>query len=259
MSRKRGAMFSFEIGDFQISWRDFLEIGIIGYIFYRMILIIRGTRVVSIIYGLLVLVLIYYFSQLLSLYTLNWLMTNFLSSFLLMIIIIFQSDIRRYLADVGSRWYPVRTDGELDVVKEVVLACMVMAKKRIGALIVLEKSTPLGDVIEKGETIDGLVSVDLLCTLFTPGTPLHDGAVVIKGKRIRAAGCILPLAVGVRHHANLGTRHRAALGITEETDAVTVVVSEERGAVTVAIGGRLTSALDEVRLQRVLRRAWLSR
>ena len=129
---------------------------------------------------------------------------------------------------------------------------MEMSRKRIGALVVLEKNVPLGDIIERGVEIDAKFSRDLLISIFIPETPLHDGAVIIRGEKILAAACILPLAVGLKHRSNWGTRHRAAMGITEESDAVAVVVSEERGSVSVAIKGKLTSSLDEIHLKRVL-------
>ncbi|MDD2219705.1 MAG: DNA integrity scanning protein DisA nucleotide-binding domain protein, partial [Desulfoplanes sp.] len=119
-------------------------------------------------------------------------------------------------------------------------------------LVVIERTTPLGDIIERGVEIGAVVSKDLLETIFYPDTPLHDGAVIIRNDRIMAAGCILPLAVGLKHRASLGTRHRAAMGITEESDAVALVVSEERGTISVAISGKITTSLEEVRLKRVL-------
>ena len=130
-----------------------------------------------------------------------------------------------------------------------------MSRRRVGALVVIERKVPLGDLVERGVRIGARVSKDLLLTLFYPNTPLHDGAVIVRGNEILAAGCILPLYVGLTESSELGTRHRAAIGVTEESDAVAVVVSEERGDVSVAINGKLTTALDEMRLVRVLKKA----
>lgn len=238
----------------QISWLDLLDLTIVSYVFYRLILLIRGTRAVSVVYGLLVLLIIYFVAGQFGLYTLHWLLAHFLGSIFLVVIILFQRDIRKALAEMGAGrlWrFGKPQDENLD---ELVLALMDMARRRIGALVVLEMKVPLRDMVEGGVLLDALLTRDLLMTIFRPETPLHDGAVLLRGGRIAAAGCILPLAVGLKHRANLGTRHRAAIGITEETDAVAVVVSEERGTVSVAIKGRLTSSLDEVRLKRVLSR-----
>jgi diadenylate cyclase len=245
------------LGTIQINWRDLLDIVLVGYIFYRVILLVKGTRAVSVIYGLLVLLIVYYLSGEFGFYTLNWLLANFLGSIFLVVIILFQQDIRRALAQMGAgRFFSRKVKISSDVMDELILALLEMGKRRIGGLIVLEKNMPLGDVVERGVELGAKLTRDLVLTIFHPDTPLHDGAAIIRGDRIMAAGCILPLAVGMRHRSDLGTRHRAAMGITEETDAVAVVVSEERGTVSVAVGGRLTSSLDEVRLKRVLSRVW---
>lgn len=233
-------------------WRDLLDIGLVAFILYRLILLVRGTRAVSIIYGLVLLLIIYYLSGELGLYTLHWLLANFLGSIFLVVIILFQQDIRKALSEMGAGRLWKRTQIRKEILDELIIVLMEMARKHIGALVVLEKNVPLGDIIDKGVTLDAKFSRDLLLSIFTPETPLHDGAVIIRGKKIIAAACILPLAVGLKHRSNWGTRHRAAMGITEESDAVAVVVSEERGTVSVAIGGKLTASLDEVHLKRVL-------
>jgi diadenylate cyclase len=241
------------LGPIQINWRDLVDIVLVGYIFYRVILLVKGTRAVSVIYGLLVLLIVYHVSGEFGFYTLNWLLANFLGSIFIVVIILFQQDIRRALAQMGAgRIFSRTVEVSNQAVDELVLAFVEMANRRIGGLVVLEKNTPLGDVVERGVELGAKVTRDLLLTIFHPDTPLHDGAAIIKGDKILAAACILPLSAGHRHRSDLGTRHRAAMGITEETDAVAVVVSEERGTISVAIGGRLTSSLDEVRLKRVL-------
>ncbi len=245
----------FDIADIRVGWRDVLDIGLVAFILFRLILLIRGTRAASVIFGLLLVVLIYFLSEELGLYTLNWLLANFLSSFFLVVIVLFQQDIRKALSQMGAGRIWRRGRGEEEALNQLILAMDALAKRHVGALVVIEKGVPLGDVIERGVRLDATLSKDLLMTIFHPNTPLHDGAVVIRGSEIVAAACILPLSAGARHPEGLGTRHRAALGITEETDAVAVVVSEERGAVSLAIGGKLTASLDEVRLRRVLKNA----
>jgi len=246
----------FEIGSLRISWRELLDIGLVAFIFYRVILLVRGTRAVSVIYGLVLLLVVYYLSGEFGLFTLNWLLANFLGSIFLVVIILFQRDVRKALSQVGAGGLWRRSKAGEDVVNQLASALLGMAEKRVGALVVIEKNVPLGDVVDRGVKLSARISRDLLLTIFFPDSPLHDGAVIISGDEILAAGCILPLAVGVERAQNLGTRHRAALGITEETDAVAVVVSEESGRISVAAGGEMTASLDEVRLKRVLKRAW---
>ncbi|BBD07000.1 diadenylate cyclase CdaA [Desulfovibrio ferrophilus] len=245
-----------DFGWFQISWREVVDIALVAFIFYRLILLIRGTRAVSVFWGLVLVVVVYYLSGQFGLLTLNWLLANFLGSIFLVVIILFQRDIRNALSQVGAGRFWRRPPLQDDIFTQVVAAVLSMASKRVGALVVIEKNVPLGDIMERGVELDAKISTDLLRTIFDTATPLHDGAAVIRAGRLAAAGCILPLAVGIRRKASFGTRHRAAIGVTQETDAIAVVVSEERGEISVAIGGRLTAALDEVRLKRVLRRAW---
>jgi len=236
----------------QFSWQDLVDIVLVAFIFYRLILLIRGTRAVSVIYGLFLLLVVYYSSGVFGLYTLHWVLGQFLGSIFLVIIILFQKDIRKALSAMGAGRFWKRTRVRPEVIDELILALLDMARSKTGALVVIERTTPLGDIIERGVEIGAVVSKDLLETIFYPDTPLHDGAVIIRNDRILAAGCILPLAVGLKHRASLGTRHRAAMGITEESDAVAVVVSEERGTISVAISGKITTSLEEVRLKRVL-------
>ena len=249
-------MLQLSLGDMQISWRDIIDILIVAYLFYRLILLVKGTRAVSVIYGLILVLIAYYAAGQLGLYTLHWLLANFLGSIFLVVIILFQRDIRKALAAMGAGRLWRRSNVEKEVLDELVLALVQMARKKIGALVVIEKNVPLGDIIEKGVEVKAKFSRELLQTIFYPGAPLHDGAVILRGNCIEAAACILPLAVGLKHRCDRGTRHRAAMGITEETDAIAVVVSEERGSISVAIGGKLTSSLDEIRLRRVLTAAW---
>lgn len=242
----------FEFYGFQISWKELLDIGLVAVVYYSVILLVRGTRAAAVIWGLMLLLLVYYLSDVFGLYTLNWLLTNFLGSIFLVIIILFQRDIRKGLAQMGAGRLWRKKDYDMAVMDEICSAVDAMARQRIGALLVVQKNVPLGDVIEKGVEINGKVSKQLLINIFWPDTPLHDGAVVVNSDKIVAASCILPLAQVSTRQSAIGTRHRAALGISEETDAVAIIVSEERGTISAAIGGKLTTNLDSIRLKRVL-------
>lgn len=243
----------FDIFGLSLGWRDLLDIGVVTFVLYRIILLVRGTRAVSVVYGLVLLVLAYFVSEAVGLYTLNWLLANFLGSIFLVVIILFQQDIRKALAQMGAGRLWRRPPVQEQTLNQLVAAMASLAKKRTGALVVIEKSVPLGDVMERGVMLNADLSMDLLLSIFQTTTPLHDGAVILRDSKVVAAACILPLATGLAHRSDLGTRHRAALGISEETDAVAVVVSEERGEMSLAINGRLTTSLDEVRLKRVLK------
>ena len=243
------------LDNIRLSWREILDIAVVTFIFYRGLILIHGTRAVSVLHGFLLILILYYLSDVFGLNTLHWLLTNFLGSVFLVVIILFQADIRKALSSVGAGGFFRRkrreamTEAALD---ECILATFQMARSRTGALIVYERRVPLGDYIQRGVEINARLSRELLGTIFFPDTPLHDGAVIIQGETLAAAGCILPLIAGVHLDAALGTRHRAALGITEETDALAVVVSEERGVVSVAEGGKLISPVDEMTLKNML-------
>ena len=238
-----------------ITWVEILDIALVTFIFYRGLVLIHGTRAVSVLHGFLLICVLYYLSGEFGLNTLHWLLTNFLGSVFLVLIILFQGDIRKALSSVGA-WGFFRTKRRETITEaaldECILAVFQMARTRTGALIVFERRVPLGDWIERGVELSARISKELLGTIFFPDTPLHDGAVIIQGETLAAAGCILPLVAGVSLDTALGTRHRAALGITDETDALAVVVSEERGVVSVAEGGRLISPVDERTLKNML-------
>ncbi|KUG29884.1 hypothetical protein ASZ90_000218 [hydrocarbon metagenome] len=241
------------------TWRELLDIAIVTFIFYRAILLVKGTRAVSIMHGFLLIIIIYYVSGEFGLNTLHWLLTNFLGSIFLVVIILFQADIRRALSTMGTGlfWKRVRRSETAEhLVHEVVLAVFRMARARTGALIVFERDILLGDVVQRGVDISASITKELLLTIFYPGTPLHDGAVVVSRDRVSAAGCILPLAAVAGLDSDFGTRHRAALGITEESDALAVVVSEERGVVSWAENGEITSCVDEAALKDKLWDVW---
>lgn len=240
---------------FSVAWREILDILLVATIYAYIIHLVRGTRAVAVIYGLVLVLIVYYLSNELGLYSLNWLLTNFLGSIVLIIIILFQGDLRRALAQMGAGRFWKKPQLSEAIVDELAQAVMAMAKAKVGALIVIERYEPLGDVIERGVPMDAVVTASLLSTIFQVGTPLHDGAVVIRRGRIAAAGCILPLSSKLKAQSLFGTRHRAALGISEESDSLSVVVSEERGTVSIAMGGRLTTSLNDLRLRRVIKNA----
>jgi uncharacterized protein (TIGR00159 family) len=240
---------------FSFGWRDALDIGLLTLLVYNVIVIVEQTRAVTVIYGLTAIIVAYFATRTLGLISLNWVLENILNSLFLLVVIVFQRDIRQGLSSIGAkRFLPAlfrkkKTDERMiDIICDAALS---MAKRKIGALIVIERNVPLGDVTERGVRLDALLSRELLVSLFWPNNPLHDGAALVCGAKITAGGCILPLSTAVTNR-DYGTRHRAALGITEETDAIVIVVSEERGVVSLAIDGRITSALDALKLPKVL-------
>jgi uncharacterized protein (TIGR00159 family) len=234
--------------------RDTLDIALVAFGVYWLLLLIRGTRAVQILVGLMILAGASLASQAFGLGTVQWILTNFLSSAVLIIIVLFQQDIRRALARVGRGVFPSisRTEAS-QILEEVVRAAQALAQRRVGALFVLERETRLNDLIEAGTPIDAAVTKDLLLSIFLPLSPLHDGAVLVQDGRVAAAGCVLPLTLREDLPEGLGTRHRAAVGITEESDAVVVVVSEETSTISVVYGGEMVRDLDGPRLREVLR------
>ena len=234
-----------------LDWvRDAADILIVAYVIYTAILLIRGTRAVQMLVGLFIVVLAYFVAQAFGLVTLNWLLTNVINYLVLIIIILFQHDIRRALTQVGRS--PFFSQGNIAapaVIEEIVMACVLMANRRVGSLIVFERRMGLMNYVEIGVTIDAEISKELVLSIFSPRTPLHDGAVIVQEGRIAAAGCFLPLTVNPEVPKSLGTRHRAALGITEETDAVVVVVSEETGTISLVVEGDIRSNLDSADLR----------
>ena len=245
----------FELFGIQITWKVLLDIGLVAFIYYNLIVLVRGTRAAAVLYGMVVVLVIYYFADLLNLYTLNALLGEFLTSIFLVVVILFKTDIRKALASVGTKRFWTKSQVRDDTLDQLTRAVMNMSYSSTGAIIVIEKNMPLGDIIERGIELDAKVNTELLETIFSTETPLHDGAVIIRRDRIVAAACILPLSSKLKGQPMYGTRHRAALGISEGADAITIVVSEERGEVSVAMNGRLTTSLDETRLRRVLKNA----
>jgi len=240
----------------QLRWQDALDIGIIAFVLYRLIHMIRGTRAMQMIIGLVVILLAYVSSQMFGLYTLNWVLDNFLGSIILVIIVIFQSDIRRALTQFGTA--PLFGGADRiergQVLEEITKAVVSLATRRIGGLIVLEREVGLNEYIEVGTRLDARVTRELLESVFIPHSPMHDGALVIQKGRVAAARCFLPLSVDPNLSQAFGTRHRAAVGLTEETDAVAVVISEERGKISLVVEGKVNEDLEGPQLRSSLQR-----
>jgi diadenylate cyclase len=234
--------------------RDTVDIVAVTLGIYWLLLLIRGTRAGQILVGLLVLFTANFASETFGLVTLRSILATFMQSAIIIIVILFQHDLRRALARVGRGFFPsVSAQQESQMLEEVVRAAQTLAQKRLGALIVLERETSLEDQIEGGQAVDAAVTKELIVSLFVPYAPLHDGAVVIQGGRVALAGAILPLTLKTDLPEGVGTRHRAAVGITEETDAVVVVVSEETKAISLVMGGEMVRELDAPRLRELLR------
>jgi diadenylate cyclase len=229
-------------------WRDVLDILLVAAIIYRVLTVFRGTRAVQITIGLAVLAGAAMGARALELTSLGWLLDHFWSFWVVALIVVFQPELRRALAWIGQGSVLPQMLGDTAegarVVQEIARATESLAGRRIGALIVLERATGLRQYAELGVALDALVSADLLTSVFLPYSPLHDGAVFIQGGRVVAAGCFLPLSRNLQLGRALGTRHRAALGIAEETDAVAVVASEETGRLSIAVGGHIEVVED---------------
>ena len=232
---------------------DLIDIAIVAFVFYRIIDLIRGTRAVQMLIGLAVVFLVYLSSQSFQLFTLNWILDTFLGSALLVVVVIFQNDIRRALARVGSGPFFARERFlQTQEVEEIGRGALSLASKGIGALIAIERHVGLNEYVEIGTALDAKVSKELIQSIFIPSSPIHDGALVIQKGRITAAGCFLPLTHNPNVSKALGTRHRAGIGLTEETDAVVVVVSEEDSKISLVHEGRITRGLDGAGLRSAL-------
>jgi diadenylate cyclase len=238
----------------QIRWQDMVDVILMSIIIYRLLLIIKGTKAAHMLIGLGLLLMASLLSRYFELYTVDWMIQSFWAQIVIAIIILFQPEIRRALAQMGEAqiFRNLTSAEELKSLDEIVRATVALANKKIGALIAIERDTSLKDFVEMGTPLDAKVTKEILLSIFHPTSPIHDGAVVIKGNRIVAAGCFLPITMGPDISKSLGTRHRAGLGLSEETDAVIVVVSEETGVVSMAIHGKLDTHLDMGTLRDIL-------
>ncbi|MFZ5480336.1 MAG: diadenylate cyclase CdaA [Myxococcota bacterium] len=226
-------------------WTDAVDIALLWYVVYRALLLMRGTRAFQSLVGLLLALVLYVLSGRLELYAVHWMLEKFFVYIVLAVIILFQSDIKRGLAGAGGRLFPSFTSQPAqNAMEEMVRASFVMASRRIGALLALEREASLEEYADGGNRLDARVSSELLLAVFHPTSPLHDGAVVIQNDKVLAAKVFLPLSLSKDVSRFYGTRHRAAIGLTEETDAVVIIVSEERGTVSLVIAGEVQPVAD---------------
>jgi diadenylate cyclase len=239
-----------------VSWSDVLDIALVSFLVYELLLLIRGTRAVQMALSGGFLILLFFLSRWLQLETVNWVIRNLATYIVVVIIVLFQSEIRRALVHFGRgsffRYFE-RAESAAETIEELVVAVSTLATRRIGAIIVIERQIGLRNYIEGGIPLDAMVTYDLLASIFQRDSPLHDGAVIIQGDRVAAAACFLPLSVNPRVSRDLGTRHRAALGLTEENDAVAIVVSEETGNISLVTDGDIERAIGTDALKTRLR------
>ena len=227
-----------------------LDIFLVALLIYQVLVMIRGTRAAPMLAGLIVVSVTFYLARIGELTTLNWVVSHVLPYVVFALIVVFQSEIRHVLADLGRRLTFLRSSSaEADSYDDIVLAANLFSQHQTGALIVIEREIGLRTHIESGVPLDARLSYDLLATIFRPSAPLHDGAVIVQKDRIAAAACFLPLSMNPLLSTQLGTRHRAGIGITEETDAIAVICSEETGAISFAVGGRVERDLSVEQLR----------
>ncbi|MEW6440758.1 MAG: diadenylate cyclase CdaA [bacterium] len=242
-------------------WVDLLDILVVAVVTYWMILLIKGTRAVHMLTGLAIVFSAYVGSEILPFYTLHWILNAFLSSIVLIVVVLFQEDIRRGLARMGRNplFTGMNPKEESKLLQEIVAATVAMSERHVGALIVLERETRLDDFLEGCTVLDAKVSREILASIFYPLSPLHDGATVLHEGRVHAAGCFLPLTNRTDISKSFGTRHRAAIGITERSDAVAIVVSEEDGSISMAVDCELQHGMQPAELQESLTRLFSPR
>ncbi len=235
-----------------------MDVLIVAAVIYKLYKLLRETRAEQLAKGIVILLILTKVSEWMKLYTINWILNNAMTVGTLALLIVFQPELRRGLEYIGrsrllsKSFVEIRGESLSNVVDEIVDAAASLSRQKIGALIVMERQTGLNEVVETGTKIDGLVSSDLLINIFIPNTPLHDGAVIIKDDKIKAAACFLPLTDNSALSKELGTRHRAALGISERSDALAIIVSEETGAISIAENGTIARYLDSKTLRQIL-------
>jgi diadenylate cyclase len=245
-----------------IGIRDIMDMAIVAFVFYKLLMLIRNTSAEQLIKGILVLLIATKLSDWMGFYVTNWILKNTMTVGVIALLIVFQPELRRALEHIGRSKLFLNSIMELDTEQiekysdSIVDAVFNLGKDKIGALIVMEGETGLSDVIETGTIINGEISTELLINIFIPNTPLHDGAVIIRNGKIMAAGCVLPLTSNPNISKKLGTRHRAGIGVTEKSDALTIMVSEETGAISVSREGKLTRFVDERLLRKIIKNAY---
>lgn len=241
-----------------VRMRDVMDIVIVALVIYKIYVLLRETRAEQLAKGIVVLLVLTKVSEWMELYTINWILNNAMTVGAIALLIVFQPELRRGLEYIGrsrllsKSLIEIRGESLSGVVDEIVEAAASLSRQKIGALIVMERQTGLNEVIETGTRIEGNVSSDLLINIFIPNTPLHDGAVIIKDDKIKAAACFLPLTDNSGLSKELGTRHRAALGISERSDSLAIIVSEETGAISIAENGTIARYLDTKTLRQIL-------
>lgn len=240
---------------------DLLDIVIVAYVFYKFLMLVRETRAEQLIKGIIVLLIASKLSEWSKLYMINYILKNTLTLGVVALLIVFQPELRRALEYIGRSKLFARSIGEIiteeatEMINEIAEAVANLSRNKVGALIVIEREIGLNDIIETGTKIDSMVVSQLMLNIFTPKSPLHDGAIVIRKDRIMAASCLLPLTVSASVNKELGTRHRASLGMIENSDAIVLVVSEETGIISMAINGELKRYLDIVTMKKILTEA----
>jgi diadenylate cyclase len=238
----------------QLTTGSVLDILLVSFVIYQFLLLVRGTRAIPMLTGVGALAIAFYIAHLANLRTLDWLVGTILPYSIFALIVIFQTEIRQALARLGRNLTLSRgsQNGTADAYDDIVMAATTFSQDQTGALVVIEREIGLRTYIESGVALDAHLSYDLLATLFRPSAPLHDGAVILQKDRVAAAACFLPLSMNPLLSTQLGTRHRAGIGITEETDAVSVIVSEETGSISVAVGGQVERDITPERLRQRL-------
>ena len=245
-----------------ISWWDVLDILVLWFLIYEVLKLIRGTRAVQMAVGAGVVVALFYGSQWGHLETVNWLVRNLVGYIVFAVIVLFQSDIRRALAHFGRApffRYLAKVEAAEESIEEIVVAAGLLSSQRTGAIVAIERQIGLRNYIEGGIPLDAVLTYDLLVSIFLPASPLHDGAVIVQNDRVAAAACFLPLTVSPKLGKELGSRHRAAIGLTEENDSVAIVVSEETGTISIVADGVIERGLDADQLRARLRSLVLQR
>ncbi len=234
-------------------WKPLIEMAVLWFIIYKLLVFIKGTRAVQVLRGIVIIVIIFFLTQKLGFDVINWIFKQLFALSVIVFFIVFQPELRSGLARIGREKVFGSIITEERVIEEIAKSASMLSKKKIGAILAIQREVNLEPYTESGVAIDSNITSELLNTIFMPNTPLHDGGVIVHGDRIIAAGCLFPLTQNPDVSKLLGTRHRAAIGLTEETDAVCVVVSEETGAVSIANAGKLTRDLDRERLINHLR------
>jgi diadenylate cyclase len=239
----------------EFSWVDAIDILLVSFLIYKLLQLIRGSRAFQMVVGTLIVVTVFFVSRWASLETVNWLLRNSLAYIGFAIIVLYQAELRKALAHLGkARLFRLLSQPHTsETIDEIVFATTTLARRRTGAIIVIERDIGLRSYIEGGIILEAILTYDLLLSIFNPKTPLHDGAVIVQGNRVAAAACFLPLSINPQLSKELGTRHRAAIGITEDTDAVAIVVSEETGTISYLEDGNILRGMDGDTLRAKLR------